>query len=162
MSRKACWLLAVALVGGLASSAAHAQETMQWVGGFPAIAMAPMATRTQICTGSSTTTLLLTGDAEISADNSAAAQLTGPGGDTLITEYSLAFDGDGHGATGGPATGYTAYDSFLDPAVEITHAPGDDDVNVTLYVRAQTPTGDVANAGDYTAAATLTVTWIGP
>lgn len=156
------WLLALAMAAGLAASTAQAQEIMQWLSDFPAIALSPISTQAAVSIGSSTATLLLNGDADISADNSTAARLTGPGGDTLVTEYKLVFDGDGHGGTGGPAVDYTPYDSFLVPGVPITHVVGDDDVDVTLYVRAQNPTGNVANAGNYAATATLTVTWVGP
>jgi len=162
ITQRTIWAVALAILATLAGPLVLAQEFMQWSGSFGPIALPPIATQAGISTGSSTATLQLSGDAEISADNSAAALLSGPDGDTLITEYKLAFDGDGQHATGGPSADYTPYDSFLVPPVRITHAPGDDEVAVTLYVQARNPAGKAANAGGYSARATLTVTWIGP
>jgi len=143
------------------SSLLLAQELMEWESSFPPIALDAITTQDGVSTGSSTATLLLNGDAEISADNSAAAQLSGPGSDTLVTEYKLTFDGDGQSATGGPSVDYTPYDSFLIPPVQITHLVGDDEVDVTVYVRAQNRPAEVADAGGYSATATLTVAWVG-
>lgn len=162
LARAARWLVVLAAATSLSSWSAVAQEVMQWSGNFPSISLAPITSQAAVSVGSSTVSLLLTGDAEISADNSDAARLTGPDGDALVTEYALAFDGDGHGSTGGPAVDYTPYDSFLAAGVPVTHVVGDDIVDVTLSVRAQNPAGDVANAGAYSARATLTVTWVGP
>jgi hypothetical protein len=88
--------------------------------------------------------------------------LSGPGGDTLVTEYKLTFDGDGSSATGASTVDYTSYESFLNPAVSVTHVGGDDAVIVTLYVRAGNYLGDLANSGSYSATQTLTASWVGP
>jgi hypothetical protein len=162
LARAGPWFVVLAAAASLSSWSAVAQDVMQWAGNFPSIALTPITSQAGVSAGSATMSLLLTGDAEISADNSNAARLNGPNGDTLVTEYALAFDGDGHGSTGGPAVGYTPYDSFLAGGVPVTHVVGDDIVDVTLSVRAQNPAGDVADAGAYSARATLTVTWVGP
>jgi hypothetical protein len=139
-----------------------ATQTMSWNSNFPAINLAHITSRSSVVEGSSTATLTLTGDAEISADNTIAARLTESGGDTLVTEYKLAFDGNGSSDTGGLEVGYTSYDSFLTTAAYITHVVLDDEVNVTLFVRASNDPNNVANAGSYAATQTLTASWIGP
>jgi hypothetical protein len=99
---------------------------------------------------------------EISADNSAAAQLSSAS-DTLVTEYKLTFDGTGSaGTTGGAGTTYETYDTFLTIAARVTHVIGDDDVEVTLHVKASNYANGLADAGTYIAAQTLTVHWVGP
>jgi hypothetical protein len=137
-------------------------QVMQWGSNFGAINLPSITTQSGAVTGNSTAELETTGDCELTADNSATAQLSGPGGDVLITEYSLTFDGDGSGATGAATVDYTTYSSFLSPAVAITHVGGDDYVQVTLHVRAQNFPGDVANAGAYSATQTITASWVGP
>jgi hypothetical protein len=137
-------------------------QTMSWLGNFGSIGLPDLDTRTGTSTGSANEFINLNGDIEISADNSAAAQLSGPGGEVLVTEYSLSFNGDGSSATGGPPVDYTPHDSFLVPPAQVTHVPGDNFVRVTLGVRASHPSGDVADAGDYTATQTLTASWVGP
>jgi hypothetical protein len=149
----------VLLAGG---DAAPAQEQMYWDSNFPSMSLAAITSRTDAPTDSATARLVTTGDCELSADNSATAQLSEAGGDTLTTEYRLTFDGDGSSATGGAEVAYTSYGGFLSPAATVTHVEGDDDVNVTLYVRAQIPAGDVADAGSYSATQTITASWVGP
>ncbi len=139
-----------------------ATQTMSWNGNFPAINLANITSRSSVVEGNSTATLTLTGDAEISADNTIAAQLTESGGDTLVTEYKLTFDGNGSSDTGGDEVGYTSYESFLTTAAYVTHVPTDDEVDVTLYVRASNDPNNVADAGSYTATQTLTASWVGP
>lgn len=134
---------------------------MDWDSNFGPIALPNIASREQISEGSSSANLSIDGDVEISADNSAAAQLSSAG-DTLVTEYKLTFDGTGSGTTGGAGTNYETYDTFLTTAAPVTHAIGDDDVEVTLYVKASNYVNDLADAGTYTAAQTLTVHWVGP
>ncbi len=160
MVRKA---IATAVLAALVvvSCPALVAQTMQWTGNFGPISLPNITTRTDQPTGSSTATLLMDGDVEISAENGATARLTA-GGDFLTTEYRLEFDGDGGGATGANTVDYTAYDSFLSGAVLVTHVFGDDSVDVTLTVRASIPAGDVADAATYSATQTLTATWVGP
>lgn len=99
-------------------------------------------------------------DATITAENGSDARLHNAT-DVLVTEYKLEFDGDGSTETGGSNTAYVQYDSFLSPAVNITYVPGDDDVAVTLWVRASNIADNVADSGVYTATQTLTVAWAG-
>jgi hypothetical protein len=135
---------------------------MYWSGDFNDITVSEHITeRDDVVSGSSTTTLYTSGDAEISADNGATAQLS-LGGRTLVTEYKLTFDGDGSSATGGSTVDWTSYDSFLSPAASITYISDDNDVEVTLYVRASNYAGQLADAGTYTATQTLTAHWVGP
>ena len=134
---------------------------MDWDSNFGLIALPNIASREQISEGSSFANLSIDGDVEISADNSAAAQLSSAG-DTLVTEYKLTFDGTGSGTTGGAGTNYETYDRFLKTAARVTHVIGDDDVEVTLHVKASNYANGLADAGTYAAAQTLTVHWVGP
>ncbi len=111
-------------------------------------------------TGTRDMTLYTNCNLEISADNTAAAQLeTASTSDTLVTEYNLSYDGDGAAATGGSSEAYAEYDAFLSTASSITHVDNDGAVVATLGVRASNPSGEVADAGDYTATQTLTASW---
>lgn len=136
-------------------------QIMEWEGNFSNINLAQITSRTDAPTGSASVNLYTNGDVSVSADNGATAQLDDGGGSTLVTEYQLAYDGDGSGATGGTDVGWTAYGSFLDPASNVTHYSGDGVVQVTLSVRASNPTGDVADTGSYSATQTLTASWSG-
>ena len=136
-------------------------DFMYWRSNFSPITLQNIGSRGQVSQGSSQVTLFTNGDAEISADNSTAAQLSSAG-DTLVTEYKLTFDGDGSGATGGTGTNYETYDRFLTTAAPVTHVTGDDDVEVTVHVKASNYANDLADAGTYTATQTLTVHWVGP
>lgn len=139
----------------------HGQlESMSWQDDFSDIALANITTQNQVPEGSATVILNTNGNAEISADNTTTAQLSSAT-DTLFTEYKLTFDGDGINDTGGPTVAYTSYDSFLSSPVQITRVEPDDDVDVTLYVRASNYAGDVADSGTYTATQTLTAHWRG-
>jgi hypothetical protein len=104
----------------------------------------------------------MTGDVELTADNTASARLSGPGGEVLVTEYKLTFDGDGTTATGRATVDYAPHDSFLSGGVVVSHLIADDRVKVTLHARASMPPGDVPDAGDYSATQTLTASWVGP
>jgi hypothetical protein len=135
---------------------------MYWNSNFGQIALGNIASRDQVCNGSSQITLSTNGNVEISADNSDTARFTESGGDHLYTEYKLEFDGDGLNTTGGETVDFTSYDSFLSSPVTVTHIPGYDEVQVTLSARASNYPGQLANAGDYTATQTLTATWNDP
>jgi len=137
-------------------------EEMYWASGFAPIALAPISTRNGSSEGSSSATLVLTGDVELTADNTPTAQLASAGGCRLVTEYRLAFDGNGNSATGAADTSYVSYDHFLDPALRIVHVIGDDDVQVTLWVRARSDVSSVPDSGDYSATQTITAAWVGP
>ncbi len=137
------------------------QGFMYWESDFEAIVLGNITTQSASESGSSNVTLFTSGNAEISADNTATAQLS-YGTDTLVTEYKLEFDGDGSAATGGSTVDWTTYDSFLATLAAVTYVPDDNDVVVTLHVRASNYADDVADAGTYTATQTLTVSWVGP
>ena len=138
------------------------QGFMYWESNFGPITLANIATQNGVSEGESQVKLFTSGDAEISADNTDAARLTGPGDDSLYTEYKLKFDGNGTSKTGGSTVSFTSYDSFLVTPAYVTHIPDDNDVKVTLSVKASNYTGQLANAGTYTATQTLTVHWVGP
>lgn len=137
------------------------ESFMYWDSNFGPIALPSITSKNQISEGSSSANLSINGDVEISADNSTAAQLSFAG-DTLVTEYKLTFDGNGSGATGGAGTNYETYDRFLTTAARVIHVTGDDDVEVTVHVKASNYANDLADAGTYTATQTLTVHWVGP
>lgn len=147
---------AVVLCAGLLCA-----DTMYWQGDFTDIVLSPISTMADVVTGSGTATLITDSHCEISADNSTAARLVGPGGDVLTTEYSLSMDGNGTSATGGPSVNWTPYDSFLDISAIVTHVGSDNQVVVTLGARASIPSGGAPNAGAYSATQTLTVSWTG-
>ncbi len=138
------------------------EDFMYWADNFAPITLQNIQNRDQVSEDSSFTTLFTSGDAEISADNSATAQLSN-GADTLVTEYKLTYDGDGATATGGSTVDWTAYDSFLTPTTSsVTYVTDDDEVVVTLFARASNYPNQLANAGEYTATQTMTVHWVGP
>jgi hypothetical protein len=142
-------------------SMAGAQDEMYWESNFGPITLASIAQRSETPEGSSTARLILTGDVSLSADNGTGARLTEPGGDYLVTEYALEFDGDGQSATGREDVSYTSYGSFISTHVTITKVGADSDVVVTLNVRASMNVGDVADASSYAATQTLTASWAG-
>ena len=127
-------------------------------GVFDPITLPDITTQDAIVDGFSIRFLDLTEDVEISADNS--ARLT-KGSSYLITEYKLTFDGDGSSTTGGPMVDWTDYSTFLVPAAVVMWVADDNDVEVTLHVRARNDADEVANAGEYIATQTLTATWAG-
>jgi len=94
----------------------------------------------------------------ITADHTAAAQLTKTT-DTLVTEYKLEYDGDGDPDTGGATVDWAEYDDFIPVGSAVIHYTLDGAVNVTLSARASNDAGNVADAGDYTATQTLTATF---
>lgn len=145
----------------LCSVLVMSQDFMYWESDFEAITMPDITTRDTESEGEGEATLFTSGDAEISADNTATAQLSS-GTDTLLTQYKLQFDGDGTTNTGGSTVPFTSYDSFLSTPAQVTHVPGDDDVTVKLIVKAMNYNGQLADAGTYTATQTLTVHWVGP
>jgi len=131
---------------------------MEWSSNFPAIPLPTITTQSAAPTGTQSITLYTYGNMNIAADNTNASQLTKTT-DTLVTSYSLTYDGDGVTATGGSSVGYTVYSSFLTTASVIKHIPLDGAVVVTLGVKAENDAGNVADAGDYKATQTLTASW---
>lgn len=134
----------------------------EWVGNFSTIVLSDITAQNSAPTGSQTAILYTNGDLDITADNTTGAQLakTGDLAQTLTTSYMLTDDGDGISLTGGTnGTEYIEHDTFLSGGYAITHVPGDGAVEITLNAKAENPTGEVADAGDYTATQTLTATW---
>jgi hypothetical protein len=151
-------ILLVAVAARLATA-----DVMNWQSGqFNGISLGALTTPGGVSTGSATLALAMDGDVQISADNSVNAELRGPNGAALVTEYALSFNGNGTSASGAPNVAYTPYTSFLNPPVQVTHVSGDDGVLVTLSVRATLPSGAALDAGTYTAQASLTASWVGP
>ena len=151
-------VLAAATMAGLATA-----DVMNWQSGqFSAISLGSITTRGGTPTGSATLALAIDGDVQISADNSVNAELRGPNGAALVTEYALSFNGNGTNASGAANVAYAPYSSFLNPPVQVTYVLGSDVVLVTLSVRASLPSGTVLDAGAYTAQASLTASWVGP
>jgi len=136
-------------------------EIMYWDSDFGPIVLPNITSKSLPSEGNSSARLVIDEDVEISANNLAVAQLSNAS-DTLITEYKLTFDGDGSSKTGASSTNYETYDSFLTTPKVVTHILGDDDVQVTLHVKASNYANDLADAGTYTATQTLTAQWVGP
>ena len=135
---------------------------MEWsAASYDDIVLDPITSTTETPSGSSVFTLYTNCDCEISATNTAAAQLQheGPSTDTLVTEYQLAYDGDGFSDTGGTdISSWIDYSTFLSPASAVTHVDGDGVVVITLSAQASSG-GQVRDAGDYSAIQTLTAAW---
>lgn len=145
--------------GATCAVSATVSEIMEWAGDFDAIDLGTMSAQSDVLTGDSAQVLYTNGDVDITADNTAAAQLDETGGDTLYTEYGLQYDGDGDPDTGGADVGYTVYSSFISSGSAVTHVAGDGAVEVTLLARASNASGTLADAGDYSATQTLTASW---
>ncbi|MHC4789662.1 MAG: hypothetical protein ACYS8K_10745 [Planctomycetota bacterium] len=140
---------------------ATVDQIMEWNSNFPAIDLGTMTSQSDVLTGNATLTLFTNGDCDLTADNTATAELSEAGSDVLYTEYQLEYDGDGASATGGATVAYTVYSSFLSPASACTHVALDGAVDVTLRARASNPAGTLADVGSYSATQTVTVTWSG-
>ena len=132
---------------------------MEWsAASYGPIALANITSPTDTPSGSAAFTLYTNCNSEISADNTATAQLSSAT-DTLVTEYQLAFDGDGASATGGTDVGsWTDYSTFLGTPSAVTHVDGDGTAVITLSAQASTG-GSVPDSGAYSATQTLTVSW---
>lgn len=161
MKSTAAHIITVGVLILICSGLLIGQDFMYWESNFSNINLGNITTRDSNPGGNATVTLFTTGDAQISANNGTAAQLS-YGADTLVTEYKLTFDGNGSSATGGSTVDFTSYDSFLSPFAAVTYVLDDNDVEVTLYVRVSNYAGQLADAGTYTATQTLTVHWVGP
>ena len=133
-------------------------------GNFETIAIAPITAQGSTPSASKMLVLYTNGDLDITADDANEAQLIDRGAseDTLVTEYKLAYDGDGTSATGGDDVAvWTDYTTFLKggAASDVAHISLDGAVNVTLSARASNDPENVADAGNYTATQTLTATF---
>ena len=135
-------------------------QIMEWDANFPPISLADITHQTHQVTDTASATLYTNGDVDLKADNTNAARLHSAGGVALVTEYSLAYDGNGVAATGGSPVSYTGYDTFLSTASRITHVSGSGAVLVTLGVRASNQSGIEGDATAYTAIQTLTASWV--
>jgi len=153
--------IAVSVSLALICSPMLVASIMIWSGEFDPIVLQDIQSKDQVREGSSSAEIQTDGNAEISANNTTTAQLSSAT-DTLVTEYKLTFDGDGVSTTGGSTVDFTSYDSFLSSPAPVSYVADDDFVMVTLYVRATNYAGDLADAGTYSAAQTLTVHWVGP
>ena len=137
-------------------------NVMKWSGNFSAINLADITAMSTESTGSATPTLVTNAAADITADNSTTAQLSEPGGEALVTEYQISFDGDGSSNTGGAGVGtWTAYNNFLSTATTVTYVTGDGNVDVTLEVRASSDGVEITKSATYSATQTLTASWAG-
>lgn len=136
---------------------------MEWSAAtYADIALAAITAQSDTPSGNRDFTLYANCNCEISADNTVTAQLDNDGAstDTLVTEYQLAFDGDGATATGGTDVGtWTDYSTFLSTAQAVTHVDGDGAVVITLSAQASNDAGEVADSGSYSATQTLTAAW---
>lgn len=163
MKSTAAYIITVGVLILICSGLLIGQDFMYWQSDFSDIDLESITTRSGNPNGSAMVTLHTTGDAQISADNNTNSHLS-CGTDTLVTDYKLTFDGNGSSATGGSTVDWTDYSTFLTGAGEgdVTYVADDNDVEVTLYVRAGNYPGQLADAGNYTAIQTLTVHWVGP
>jgi len=158
------------IVGELVSDHSAISATVQDIlhvapaASYADIALSAITSTTDTPSGSRDFTLYTNCNCEISATNTAAVQLENEGAstDTLVTEYQLAYDGDGISSTGGATVDFTSYDSFLSSPAQVTYVLDDDGVTVTLYARASNYANQLANAGTYSATQTLTAHWVGP
>lgn len=141
------------------------EDIMEWADNFSPIEISPPITaQDHTPTGSGTATLYTNGDVDITADNvgtEAQLKLETDPNQTLVTSYMLTDDGgDGTGNTGGTdQVAYTDYTTFLSSGYAITHVAGDGNDVITLNAMAANYTGELADAGDYSATQTLTATW---
>jgi len=134
---------------------------LEWAGNFTAAALATMTTQAAAPESSETATLYTNGNVILTAVNTTAAQLS-CATDELVTEYKLATDGNGTAATGNATdvTTWTDYTTFLTGGgLALTHVADDGNVLVTLEVKAEHPAAEMADAGSYTATATIIATW---
>lgn len=136
---------------------------LEWAGNFTDIDIAEELTeQNDEIVGSGTATLWTNGNVTITTVGGAPAQLTADvGTDDLVTEYQMAYDGDGASATGGATVAYDDYTTFMvgGNASAVTHFAGDGAVVLTLSVRASHDNNNVANAGVYSAIQTIVATW---
>lgn len=134
---------------------------MEWsAASFSTIAIADITHQNSAPFASQSLVLYTNGNVDISANNTTTAQLSlASPADTLVTEYKLEYDKNGSNGTGGSTVDWTDYSTFLSTPSTVTHVNGDGAVNVTLSARASNDSGNVANAGDYTATQTLTAAW---
>jgi len=139
---------------------------LEWAGNFADIPLTAISAQADTPEDNKTQTIYTNCNFEIDADQTTTAQLSSAT-DTLVTKYKLADDGDGSADTGAAADAeaasgiatWTDYNSFLSTALAVTHVDTDGAVDITLYVQASNPAGEVADAGSYSAIQTLTASW---
>ena len=122
-------------------------EIVEWSeAGFPAINLADLTTQNRRVSGSASLVLYTNGDVKITADNSAAAQLSKDANHKLVTEYKLEYDAFGANETGGSTADWSEHDSFLSEGSTVTHVSGDGAVEVILSVRVSNDSGELGNS----------------
>lgn len=135
-----------------------------------------ITSKADVSEGFITLTLWTNSNITLGADNTlhGPAELTHSRGDldgnedTLVTKYMLSTDGDGDPQTGADEDAVTAsgsdvwevYNTFLTPALAVTHFNTDGNVIVRLDVQATNDDNNVADVGLYEATQTITATWI--
>ncbi len=146
-----------------ASVTVTVNDIMEWAGNFSTIELSAITAQTSDPTSSQTATLYTNGNVDITADTTGTEAQLALGTDPnqiLTTSYKLVDDGDGSATTGGTdETEFTGYATFISSGYTVTHVAGDGADVITLHAKAINPSGEVADAGDYTAIQTLTATW---
>lgn len=137
-----------------------AEDYMYFDSDFDPIILENIASKNDSSEGQATIKLYMSGDVEITADQSQAAQLKDTDGgqtDTMVTEYRIDYLYNGSNQTGE----YAEYNNFLSTPVSIAYVPDNNEVQVTLHIRASNRPDNVSDSGIYTATQTLTVSWGG-
>ncbi|MHC4125675.1 MAG: hypothetical protein ACYSRR_04380 [Planctomycetota bacterium] len=125
---------------------------------FPKVDLGSLTAKNKQAIGKTTLILYTNGDVILSADNDNSAELSfGP--NTLLTKYKLRYDGSGVKQTGGRATAWRSFDTFLEEGADIIHIPTDGAVEVILSIRASIKNIRPENSGQYNAIQTLTACW---
>ena len=134
-------------------------EIVEWSDmSFPQIDLGSLNPKRKQAAGESKLVLYTNGDVIITADNSGIAELSS-GSQTLTTEYQLRYDGSGIDRTGGRATEWCRFDTFLREPSEIKHILADGAVVIILSVKASIERITPEMTGEYNATQTLTVCW---
>ena len=130
---------------------------------FPSVNLGELTQLKNVAYDSSTLLLDTNGNVKITADNSDAAQLSKDALHKLTTEYKLDYASSrinkDNGKSGGIATAWSDYSTFLRNAPQISHVSDDGALEVTLSIRASRKNIRPQDSGRYTATQTLTVCW---
>jgi len=146
-------------------------QIIEWEGAnFAAISLTPaITTQADAPTGNAVYTLWTNCNVQLSADNTATAELDNDGASsgTPVTEYKLATDANGVSGTGATSAdvtssssdAWTGHATFLGTPLAVTHVDGDGAVEVTLEVKATNDSDNVVDAGAYSATQNITAAW---
>lgn len=135
-------------------------DTAEWSNtSFPSINLETLSGRNRESAGSASLSLYTNGDVKLVADNSESAQLSKDASHNLATQYKIQTDGDGASQTGGADLDWASYDRFLDKGISLKHVRGDGAVEITLSVKVSKDSFTPGDAGQYSAAQTLTACW---